>query len=123
MCLQEAAPLPDQLEAASKYIKRLQIKLEKLREKKESLLRIENLNSSMRSGMAMNSETWVPPRISIHQMGSALEVSLVTVVNCHNYQALFSEVVRTLNEEGAEIVSASFSVVGNDVFHTIHSEV
>lgn len=98
------------------------MKLEKLREKKENMVRVENLNSSMRNGMAMSSEAWVP-RINIHQSGSALKVNLVTASSFHDYQPLFKEIVRMLNEEGAEVVCASFSVAGNKVFHTILSEV
>lgn len=60
------------------------------------------------------------PRFDIHVNGSALEVVLITGLN---YQFMFTETVRILHEEGADVVSASFSVVDHTVFHTIHSKV
>ncbi|GFQ08616.1 hypothetical protein PHJA_003005600 [Phtheirospermum japonicum] len=53
-------------------------------------------------------------------MGSALEVVLVSGQNC---QFMFSEIIRMLHEEGAEVVNASFSVLDNSLFHTIHCEI
>ncbi|KAK4787715.1 hypothetical protein SAY86_011548 [Trapa natans] len=62
------------------------------------------------------------PRIYIHRTGSAIEIDLITGSSCHDHQGLFNEVMRVMNEEGAEVVSASFSAVGSNVFHTIRSE-
>ncbi|KAL0407377.1 UNVERIFIED_CONTAM: hypothetical protein Slati_4051600 [Sesamum latifolium] len=58
--------------------------------------------------------------ISISVSGSSLDVVMTTALD---YQFMFARVVRMLHEEGAEVVNASFSVVDNTVFHTIHSEV
>lgn len=60
------------------------------------------------------------PNIDVRVMGSALEVVLITGLNC---QFMFSDIIRMLHEEGAEVVSASFSVLDHTVFHTIHSKV
>ncbi|PKI79488.1 hypothetical protein CRG98_000119 [Punica granatum] len=121
--MQDVAPLPDQLDEAAKYIKRLQINVEKLREKKQNLLRIESLNSSMRSGMVMDSESSMP-HIDIHQTGSALVVNFVNGWrSCYNYQSLFNKTIRALHEGGAEVINGSFSIVGDRIFSTIHSEV
>ena len=122
MELQEATPLPDQLEEAANYIKRLQIKLERMKENKERLIMgtdrsmiSETTTEIAASGLIMKS-----PHIEIHEKGSALEVVLTTGLDC---QFMFSETIRLLHEEGAEIVNASFSVVNDTVFHTIHSKV
>uniref|UniRef100_A0A2N9EBG8 BHLH domain-containing protein n=1 Tax=Fagus sylvatica TaxID=28930 RepID=A0A2N9EBG8_FAGSY len=115
--LQEVTSLPDQLDEAANYIKKLQTKLEKMREKKSSLMGIENPNASTNSGMMMG---YKPPQIEIHEIGSALEVVLITGLDC---QFMFNETIRVLHEEGAEIVNASFTVVEDTVFHTIHSKV
>ncbi|TXG47409.1 hypothetical protein EZV62_026703 [Acer yangbiense] len=121
MELQEATSLPDQLEEAANYIKRLQIKLERMKEKKDRLIMgtdrsmISETTTMAAPGLMMKS-----PHIEIHEKDSALEVVLITGLD---FQFMFSETIRLLHEEGAEIVNASFSVVNDTVFHTIHSKV
>ncbi|KAK9276722.1 hypothetical protein L1049_006258 [Liquidambar formosana] len=112
----EATSLPDQLDEAANYIKGLQTNLEKMKEKKDSLKGVEK--SSMSGGMmAVGLKS---PQIEIHEMGSTLEVVLITGLDS---QFMFNETIRVLHEEGAEIINASFSVVDDTVFHTIHSKV
>lgn len=60
------------------------------------------------------------PKIDLRDMGSSIEVILITGLQ-KNF--LFSEVISILQEEGAEVVSSSFSAVGDKVFHTIHAQV
>ena len=116
--MQESATLPDQLDEAANYIKRLQEKLEKMKEKKENLMGFERPNTSPTGGAAMAGLK--PPQIDIHEKGSALEVVLITGLD---FQFMFNETIRVFHEEGAEIVNASFSVVDDTVFHTIHAQV
>ncbi|XP_015584408.2 transcription factor bHLH162 [Ricinus communis] len=115
----ESVSLPDQLDEAANYIKKLQIKLEKMKERKDSLMGIERPNASAgcstRAGMRLRS-----PQIEVNGIGSALEVVLLTGLDC---QFLFNETIRILQEEGAEIVNATFSVLDDTVFHIIHSKV
>ncbi|XP_075667689.1 transcription factor bHLH162 isoform X2 [Castanea sativa] len=114
----EVTSLPDQLDEAANYIKRLQTKLERMKEKKNNLMGIhEKSNASTNCGMMMG---FKPPQIEIHEVGSALEVVLKTGLD---FQFMFNETIRVLHEEGAEIVNASFTVVEDTVFHTIHSKV
>ncbi|KAJ8761367.1 hypothetical protein K2173_001497 [Erythroxylum novogranatense] len=113
----ESTSLPDQIDEAASYIKKLQINLEKMKERKDALLAIERPNTSIPTGATMGLR---PPQIDIRETGSVLEVILITGLHCH---FLFNEAIRVLHEEGAEIVNASFSVVDDTVFHTIHSKV
>ncbi|KAG4945603.1 hypothetical protein JHK82_041655 [Glycine max] len=113
----EAISLPDQLEEATNYIKKLQINLEKMKDKKNMLLGIERPNVRMNNGgrtVRLNS-----PRIEIQQMGSALEVVLITGFDC---QFMFSETIRVLHEEGVDVVNASYKVIEGAVFHSIHCQ-
>ena len=111
--LQESTSLPDQLDEAANYIKRLQTNLERMKERKDSLMRVEtSTNTTRRSSSGRKS-----PEIQIHEMGSSLVIGLTTG---SNNQSIFNETIRILHEEGAEIVNASFSVVDDTVFHTIH---
>ncbi|KAG4970931.1 hypothetical protein AAZX31_13G162800 [Glycine max] len=108
----EAISRPDQIGEATNYIKNLQIKLEKMKEKKNNLIDIKrSKNVSMNMGLLKS------PQFKIQQMGSTLEVFLITGLDC---QFMFNETVRVLQEEGSDVVNASYTVVENEVFHTIH---
>ncbi|XVE88061.1 hypothetical protein DITRI_Ditri19aG0038300 [Diplodiscus trichospermus] len=101
----ESTSLPDQLEEAANYIKKLQTNLERMKEKKDSLIGVSS--SGPKS-----------PQLQIHEIGSCLVIWLTTGSSCSQF--IFNETIRILHEEGAEIVNASFSVVDDTVFHTIH---
>ncbi|KAG5010611.1 hypothetical protein AAZX31_07G181900 [Glycine max] len=110
----DATSRPDKIGEATNYIKNLQIKLEKMKEKRNNLIDIErSKNASMNMGLKS-------PQFKIQQMGSALEIVLVTGMDC---QFMFNETIRVLQEEGSDIVNASYTVVENAVFHTIHCQV
>ncbi|PSS24634.1 Transcription factor bHLH36 like [Actinidia chinensis var. chinensis] len=114
----EAMSLADHLGEASNYIKNLEKHLEKMRQKRDRLTGIAKQNIASMSCAA--NVGLRPPQVEVHEMGSALEVVLVTGLN---YKFMFKETIRLLHEEGAEIVNAGFSVVDDTVFHTIHSKV
>ncbi|XP_022721065.1 transcription factor bHLH162-like [Durio zibethinus] len=109
----ESTSLPDQLDEAANYIKRLQTNLERMKERKDSLMGLGmSTNTASRSSSGTKSL-----EIQIHEMGSSLVIGLTTGSNGHS---IFNETIRIIHEEGAEIVNASFSVVDDTVFHTIH---
>ncbi|KAH7857191.1 hypothetical protein Vadar_010041 [Vaccinium darrowii] len=94
-----------------------------MKEKRNSkMMRVgENPYSSMRGSTSSSTMGVIrSPQIEIHEMGSALKVVLITGLDC---QHIFNQIIRLVHEEGAEIVNASFSTVGDTVFHTIHSKV
>ena len=114
-CFQEASSLPDQLGEATNYIKKMQIKLEKLKERRDFTngTRLSSDTDTASAGLRL-------PHIDIQERGSALEVVLITKSDC---QFMFTETIRLLHEEGAEVVNASFSVLDETIFHTVHSKV
>lgn len=105
--------MTDQLEEAEKYIRKLQTKVEKMKEKRERLME-NNPNARFYEGLATQ------PQIEIHESGNAVVLNLVTGLEC---EFMFNETIRMCHEEGLDIVNASFSVTQNSVFHTIHSKV
>ncbi|KAF7851193.1 hypothetical protein BT93_L4339 [Corymbia citriodora subsp. variegata] len=109
--------LPDQLGKAANYIKNLQVKVQKMREQKERLLEIEKINTTMDNGLMIGFKS---PEIGIRKSGSILEVVLVTGLDG---QFMFKETVRVIHEEGADIVNANFSYVGDAMLHTVHAKV
>jgi len=115
--MQEAISTPEQLGEATNYIKKLQINLEKMKEKKNFLLGIQrpNVNMNRNENMGLKSA-----KIKIEQIGLVLEVVLITGLDS---QFLFSETLRVLHEEGVDIVNASYKVNEDSVFHSIHCQV
>ncbi|KAF7803440.1 transcription factor bHLH162-like [Senna tora] len=100
--------VPDQLEEATRYIKKLQMKLEKLREKKHILMGIMDHNNNNNNNIVGSKS----PQIEIHHVGSGLEVAVTTGLDS---QFIFNEILRVLHEEGADIVSAAYTVVDDAV--------
>lgn len=107
----------DQLELAACYIKQMRERVEKLKRVKEQA--ITTIQTS-RSGMASMMIGLRLPVIELRDFGSSIEVVLVSGLN-KNF--MFYEVITVLSDEGAEVVSASYSTVGDKVFHTIHAQV
>ncbi|KAK9085313.1 hypothetical protein Sjap_025724 [Stephania japonica] len=106
--------LPDQLDEAVNYIKNLENKLERMKEKKNYLMGTESCRS-MSATMGGN-----PPQIEIHCAGSSLEVVLVSGMDS---QSLFFKIIHVLHDEGAITINANFSIANDSIFHTIHAEV
>ncbi|KAL0559966.1 hypothetical protein IC582_000351 [Cucumis melo] len=105
--------LPDQIDVAIKYIKDLEKKVNSAKEKKN------RLQGKNKSAINMDSSSSSSPQLKINQMGKSLEIVLSSGID---NQYLLCETLRILQEEGIEVVNASFSVSGKSVFHTIHAE-
>ena len=60
------------------------------------------------------------PVVELKDLGSSFEVVLITGLE-KNF--MMYEVIGVLEDEGAEVVNASFSTVGDKVFHTFHAQV
>ncbi|KAI5412951.1 hypothetical protein KIW84_057538 [Lathyrus oleraceus] len=109
--MQEALPLPDQIDEAINYIKSLETSLKSAKEKKESLMR----NKRSRSGCSSSSR----PKIEIHENGSSLQV----IVTCGvDEQFIFCEIMRILHEDHVEVISVNSSLAGDSVIHVVHAE-
>nr|GEZ68917.1 transcription factor bHLH162-like [Tanacetum cinerariifolium] len=121
--MQEMTSLPDQLHEAANYIKKLQIKLEKMNEEKNNLMGIKKLyinnNHKIKCSNMMVGQARAP-QIEVRETGSSLEAVLITGVD---FQFLFTETIRVIHEEGFDVVNAGFSILNDTVFHTIHAQV
>ncbi|CAN6578324.1 unnamed protein product [Malus baccata var. baccata] len=114
----------NQLDTAASYIKQLRERMENLKERKEKAMRSQ-LGSSNSDIGAIAAENAVMkgsrlPVLELRDSGSSIEVMLISGLN-KNF--MFYEVIRVLEEQGAEVVSANFSTVGNKVFHVVHAQV
>ncbi|CAH2078411.1 unnamed protein product [Thlaspi arvense] len=123
----EPLTLPDQLDEAANYIKKLQVSVEKKRERKRMLIAttaFDRLNSTGSSSMSSSVDVTVPrrlPKIEIEETGSILHIFLVTSLED---KFMFHESIRVVTEElGSEITHAGYSIVDDAVFHTLHCKV
>ncbi|XP_010925568.1 transcription factor bHLH162 [Elaeis guineensis] len=110
-------PLPDRLDEAVNYIKGLQGRLERMKERKRQLMGSERRSRGMGSEVGGGMRV---PQIEVQDLGPALRVVLIS---SPVDRLLFYEAIRVLEEEGGAVLNANFSVVGDNAFHIIHSMV
>ncbi|RRT85562.1 hypothetical protein BHE74_00001412 [Ensete ventricosum] len=107
-----AVTLPDRLNEAINYIKGMQEMLERMQKRKRQL--------TCSAGTASEAATASrPPKIDVQDLRSGLRVIVVSSQCDHHL--IFCEVVRVLESEGADIITASYAVAGDTAFHTIQS--
>ncbi|KAF5459877.1 hypothetical protein F2P56_019789 [Juglans regia] len=114
----------DQLDYATSYITQLRGKIEKLRLTKERAASSSTSgSSSMSTNMIdhnMTIGTRQLPIVDLRDLGPCIEVVLISGLQ-KNF--MLYEVISILQEEGADVVSASFYTAGDKIFHTIHAQV
>ena len=112
--MQDAATQLDQLDTAAAYIKQLKERIDALKRRKEG-------GGGGRAATAGSGAGAVRmPVVEVRcQDGATLDVVLISEAG---RPFKLHEVITALEEEGAEVVSASFSVVGDKIFYTIHSQ-
>ncbi|KAF7838342.1 transcription factor bHLH162-like [Senna tora] len=115
----------DQLDMAASYIRNLRDKLEKLKGKKEEAMRWKETKSNNGHNEMLRADQNVLvgsnlPLLELRDLGSSIEVMLISGLN---KTFMLYELITVVEEEGAEVVSASFSTVGDKIFHTIHAQV
>lgn len=106
----------DHLEQAAVYIRNLKARIEKLKQRKKHAMGGE---SDDRQAECQVADEFGLPVIEVRCRESVLEVVLVTE---QRKKFMFYEVIGVLTKEGAEVVNASFSVVSDKIFYTIHSQ-
>ncbi|KAG9448821.1 hypothetical protein H6P81_008786 [Aristolochia fimbriata] len=129
--LQETLSKPDLFEQAVDYIKNLQKRMEVLNAKKEEAALARNYKENIMGAgeMALTMQTAAgsvvntafPPVVEVRESNSILEVFLVDDrLHC---KFTMSQVVKVLEDEGAEIVHAQYSALASDkVFLVLHAK-
>ncbi|KAJ8628148.1 hypothetical protein MRB53_021455 [Persea americana] len=103
----EALSQQTQLDQAAAYIKKLRENIEGLKERRALAAHIVGINKDMSDGMMIELRT---PVTEVKDLGSTVDVVLISVLN-RNF--MLCDVISVLEEEGAEVVNASFSQVAN----------
>lgn len=120
--VQETLPLPDQVDVTINYIKTLKERLEKMKHKREEVLKVQSrkmhssASSSSRHHHHHHHHHLEPPQIQIHEMGPAMAVVFITGLD---NVATFNNVIRMVREEGVEVASASFQLHGNSTLQIV----
>ncbi|KAJ7945884.1 Transcription factor like [Quillaja saponaria] len=121
---QDMVSQQDQLDLAATYIKRLTENIDKLKRRKEQAMESFNGETSTSTDNNNMNDTLMTqsrlPVIELIDLGSGIEVVLISGLK-KNF--MMYEIISVLEEEGAEVVSASFSTLGDKIFHTIHAQV
>ncbi|CAK9169365.1 unnamed protein product [Ilex paraguariensis] len=108
----------DQLDQVATYIKQLRDRVQELEGRKIKLsLGTSGSKNNTKDSIMTGSRL---PVVELRESGSTLEVVLVSGLE-KNY--LLYEVISILEDEGAEVLSATMSTVGDKVFHTVHAQV
>uniref|UniRef100_A0A453DN33 BHLH domain-containing protein n=1 Tax=Aegilops tauschii subsp. strangulata TaxID=200361 RepID=A0A453DN33_AEGTS len=116
----DAATQLDQLDSAAAYIKQLRARIEDLKRRKQAALSGNTVGcSSSVSAGDYKSQTAALPVIEVRHQDGTLDVALASEAG---RPFRLHEVMAVLEQEGAEVVSASFSVVGDKIFYTLHSQ-
>ncbi|KAF8390887.1 hypothetical protein HHK36_023186 [Tetracentron sinense] len=107
----------DRFDHAAIYINQLRERIEELKGRKELAMNVERTSNNFKKDMAIGLRL---PILELRDLGSTIELILISGKN-KNF--MFNEVISVLEEEGASVVNASFSIVGDRILHTIHSQV
>ncbi|CAI0398819.1 unnamed protein product [Linum tenue] len=113
----------EQLEQAAVYIGQLSRRIEKLKKKKEEAAAATSpppAGEGMRSAGSLPSSS--SSKVEVRDLGTSIEVSLMRNGVERNYFIMY-EAITVVEQEGAEVVSASFSTVADKIFLTIHARV
>jgi hypothetical protein len=118
---QDAVTQLDQLDSAAAYIKQLKERIEALKQRKAGCCNgggaateaaTAAAGSTGGGGVRM-------PVIEVRCQDGTLDVVLISEA-ARPFK--LHEVITVLEQEGAEVVSASFSVIGDKIFYTVHSQ-
>ncbi|XP_025655298.1 transcription factor bHLH162 isoform X2 [Arachis hypogaea] len=106
------------LDLAARYIKHMRERIEELKKQKQHVM-MESKNNNNNTIMCKNIDTKLP-LLELREFGSGIEV--VLVCGLRNKTFMLYEVINVLEEEGAEVVTASFSTVGDKIFYILHAQ-
>ncbi|KAF0898956.1 hypothetical protein E2562_012654 [Oryza meyeriana var. granulata] len=114
-CTKESVTQLDHLEQAAAYIKQLKGRIDELKKRKQQAAAVTSSGNGGGKGM---------PVVEVRCQEGTLDVVVVSEAAAagSDRAVRLHEVIAVLEEEDAEVVNASFSVVGDKMFYTLHSQ-
>lgn len=110
----------DQVDQAITYIEKLKERIEELKRRKDKVIAQGKSDCSKKFMPTITCTSVKTPMVEVRELGSTLEVILVSGLQ-KNFT--MQEVINILEEEGAQVVSANYSTIGDKVYCTIHIQV
>ncbi|XP_057460144.1 transcription factor bHLH162-like [Actinidia eriantha] len=108
----------DQLDQAATYINQLKERVDELKARRAIAMTNTCINNNTTRDTRMF-RSYELPVVELKDLGSSFKVVLITWLEKN---LMMHQVIGMLEDEGAEVVSASFSTVGDKVFHTYHAQ-
>nr|XP_004236112.1 transcription factor bHLH162-like [Solanum lycopersicum] len=109
----------DKIDAAITYIKQLKERIEVLERRKEEVVAQETCDDSKKS-MPTTTCSIKSPMVEVKELDSTLEVILVSGLQ-KNF--ILQEVIKIIEQEGAQVVSANYSTIDDTIYYMIHAQV
>lgn len=107
----------DSLQQAADHIKKMEERLNELKRRRDLVMGVEGSNRDMSGGTLTGLGL---PIVEITDSGSTLKVVLISD---STKNAMLSDVITVLEEEGAEVVSANQYSMDDRCFYILHSQV
>ncbi|WVZ71936.1 hypothetical protein U9M48_020464 [Paspalum notatum var. saurae] len=115
----------DQLDSAAAYIKQLKERIAALKRRKEGGNKPQQVGGAASAAAAAagsDGGVAVPVRMPVVEARCQDGTLDVVLISEAGRPFKLHEVITVLEQEGAEVISASFSVVGDKIFYTVHSQ-
>ncbi|KAM3318939.1 transcription factor like [Capsicum chacoense] len=109
----------DQVDQAITYIEELKERVEVLKRRKEEL----EQGTGDQSKKFMPTTAYISiktPMVEVRELDSILEVILTCGLQ-KNFTV--QEVIKIIEQEGAQVVTADYSTIGDTIYYTIHAQV
>ncbi|WMV21602.1 hypothetical protein MTR67_014987 [Solanum verrucosum] len=110
----------DHVDQAITYIGELKERVEVLKKRKEEVA--QGTSDHSRKSMSTTSCTIKTPNmVEVRELDSTLEVIILTSGLQKNFT--LQEVIKIIEEEGAQVVTANYSTLEDAIYYTIHAQV
>lgn len=106
---QEVLTQQDKVDQAITYIEELKQRVEVLKRMKDEMVAQSTITYTIKS-----------PMVEVKELDSTLEVILIS-----GLQKTFTlqEVIKIIEEEGAQVVTVNYSTIGDIIYYMIHAQV
>ncbi|KAM3318942.1 transcription factor like [Capsicum chacoense] len=110
----------DQIDQAISYIEKLKERVEVLKKRKDEVVAQGRGDHSKKFMLTATCTATKIAMVDVKELGSTLEVILVSGLE---KKFTMQEVINIIEEEGAQVVSAGYSIIADKVYYTIHAQV
>lgn len=107
----------DHVDQAINYIEELKERVEVLKRRRDEIAQGPGVDSKKSMPTTNTIKTSM---VQVRELGSTLEVILTSALQ---KKFTLQEVIKIIEEEGAQVVTVNYSTIGDIIYYTIHTEV